>query len=99
MLRAVEATARLKKVARSTLAEDVYDQLRASIVSSVFRPGERLVEARLAEELGVSRGTVRDALRRLAADGLIEEQPHRGSVVKELTLDELVDIFNVRVGL
>jgi DNA-binding GntR family transcriptional regulator len=106
-LRAVEAShsstranvARLKLVSRSTLADNAYSELRESIVSAAFKPGERLIEARLADELGVSRGTVRDALRRLAADGLVEVLPHRGAVVKDMSIEELVDISNVRVGI
>jgi adenosylmethionine-8-amino-7-oxononanoate aminotransferase len=63
--------ARLPRVQRTSVAESAYVAIRASVISGRFKAGERLVEARLAEELGVSRGPVREALRRLCEEGLL----------------------------
>jgi DNA-binding GntR family transcriptional regulator len=79
--------------------DEVHGQLRDSIVSGRLVPGTRLIEKQLADELGVSRGTVRSALRLLAAEGLVDEAPHKGSTVREISIDELVDVFNARVGI
>jgi DNA-binding GntR family transcriptional regulator len=91
--------ARLPRVKRTSVAESAYTAIRASVVSGRFAPGEQLVEARLAEELGVSRGPVREALRRLCEEGLLVDILHRGTFVREFGPRELVDIYNVRIGL
>ena len=75
---------------------DVVDQIRALIVQRVYGPGDRLGEVELADRLGVSRTPVREALQRLAADGLVEIVPRRGARVVELTTDELEHIFELR---
>ena len=67
------------------LRQQVLDQLRAAIVDLEFEPGERLVERKLCERMGVSRTSVREALRHLEAEGLITTVPHRGPVVTEVT--------------
>jgi DNA-binding GntR family transcriptional regulator len=86
-------------VKRTSVADSAYTAIRASVISGRFRPGEQLVEARLAEELGVSRGPVREALRRLCEEGLLVDILHRGTFVREFGPRELVDIYNVRIGL
>jgi DNA-binding GntR family transcriptional regulator len=91
--------ARLPRVQRTSVAESAYVAIRASVISGRFKAGERLVEARLAEELGVSRGPVREALRRLCEEGLLVDILHRGTFVREFGPHELVDIYNVRLGL
>jgi DNA-binding GntR family transcriptional regulator len=73
-----------------TLGTTVLEILRASILSGRFAPGERLVEAELSRELGVSRGPIREALALLEGDGLVESISRRGKYVR--TIDEqLVD--------
>ena len=61
-----------------------------------YAPGQRLVEADLTAELGVSRGPLREALGRLAAEGVLELEPYRGAVVRRLTREDVEDLFSVR---
>lgn len=73
--------------------------LRAAITGGVVAPGHRLQEERLAEEYGVSRIPVREALRQLAAEGFVEIRPNRGAVVAELTAREAQGLLDVREAL
>ena len=74
----------------------VVDELRRLIVQRRFRPGERLVEERLAEELGVSRNPVREAIRMLAAEGLVEVNANRGASVASMTAQEARETIELR---
>ncbi len=74
----------------------VADAIRALVVTREFRPGDRLGEADLAARLDVSRTPVREALRQLAADGLVEHEPHKGARVVALSPDELEHVFELR---
>lgn len=73
--------------------------LREAILAGDLLGGARLGEVELAERLGVSRTPVREALARLAAEGLVELQPHRGAWVSTWTADELDRVFDVRLAL
>jgi DNA-binding GntR family transcriptional regulator len=95
----LEVADRLETISRTSVAESAYRAIRGSLLAARFRPGERLVESQLATALGVSRGPIREALRRLRHEGLVVELPHRGSYAREFTIDDVVDIYNVRVGL
>ena len=75
----------------------VSDALREAILSGEFLPGERLVEAQLMTRFGASRFNVRAALQDLAAEGLIETQRNRGAQVRKVSLDEAVEITEVRM--
>lgn len=86
----------LRRVA-APLREQVTNILRTDIVSSVIEPGTRLVEMALCARFGVSRPVVREALRQLAAEGLVEAVPHQGTVVVQLTLEDAQDLYEVRV--
>jgi DNA-binding GntR family transcriptional regulator len=77
----------------------VADELRQAILSGRYLPGERLVEDRLSDELGISRVPVREALRQLAGDGLVEVRPNRGAVVAEFSVDAARDLIEVRATL
>jgi len=81
------------------LGDLAHSAIRDAIVDGRLQMGERLVEAHLAEELGVSRGPVREALRRLASEGLVLERPHYGTFVTELSASDLVDVYNARIAL
>lgn len=83
-------------VARST--DDVYARLRSAIVEGDLRPNERMIETELADQLGVSRTPIREALQRLAADGLISGRA-RGWVVHEHTSEEIRQIYEARMAL
>jgi len=75
------------------------EALTRAIREGVYPAGQRLVEAQLTQDLGVSRGSLREALRRLASDGLIVLEPHRGAVVKRIERDGVIDILLVREAL
>ncbi len=75
----------------------IVERLRDDILAHRLSPGERLVECDLTSRFAVSRGPVREALRRLAADGLIEHAPHRGAVVRRLSQREIRELFQIRV--
>lgn len=80
---------------RRTAHEYVRDSLRLAILRGSLPGGTRLVQADLATELGVSTTPVREALRDLATEGLIELDAHRGAVVKKLAYSELVEIHDL----
>jgi GntR family transcriptional regulator of gluconate operon len=84
---------------RKLLAEDVADRIREEILSGGFSQGDRLVEASIAQQLGVSRGPVREALKLLRAEGLVREEPHRGTFVVRLTGADVREIYDLRAGL
>jgi DNA-binding GntR family transcriptional regulator len=84
---------------RKLLAEDVADRIREEILSGDFAQGERLVEAGIAQELGVSRGPVREAFKLLRAEGLVHEEPHRGTFVMRLTGADVREIYDLRAAL
>lgn len=83
----------------SYLREKVAEELRRGILSGRFEPGERLVEERLAEELGVSRNPIREAIRTLTSEGLIEVSPRRGAIVASLSQEEADELLEVRAAL
>lgn len=72
------------------------DNLRAAIVGGRFKPGERLNEKKLCQLTGVSRTSVREALRQLEAEGLVTTLPNKGPVVTKVTCEEAKDIYEVR---
>ncbi|WP_198037092.1 GntR family transcriptional regulator [Nocardia sp. BMG51109] len=81
------------------LRDQICDQLRERICDGRLAPGARLVEQTLADEFGVSRVPVREALRMLLAEGLIITLPRRGAVVTTLTEADLVHLFDIREAL
>lgn len=84
---------------RETLREKTVERLRESILNQFFEPGERLIERELCELTGVSRTSVREALRQLESEGLIETIPNRGPVVTSLSLEDAMRIYEVREAL
>ena len=80
-------------------AQAARDALRDAILGGEYLPGERLVEAQLCERFGISWFTVRAALQDLAADGLVKVERNRGAHVRKVTLDEAVEITEVRMVL
>lgn len=79
--------------------EQVLDQLREAIVEHRLEPGQRLVERELVELTGVSRTTIREVLRELAAEGLVDTIPHRGTVVASLSDARAGELYEVRAVL
>jgi len=83
----------------SPLTRMVVDTLRDRILSGAAAGGERLVEGRLSEELGVSRMPVREALRQLASEGLVTIEPRRGAAVTQFNEDQVREVVEVRATL
>ena len=89
----------MQRLENLTLWQRVYDFLREEILSERLRPGAELQEVALSEELGVSRGPIREAIGRLAAEGLVTVRPRRGAVVRSLSKDEFLELYQVREAL
>src|SRR5438552_13308929 len=87
------------KLENRTLWQRVHDHLRTEIRAERLLPGAELQEVALSQELGVSRGPVREALGRLAAEGLVTVRPRRGAVVRELSAREFIEAYQVREAL
>lgn len=85
-----------RSLKRKTLKQEVYDVLHDDIMSTALLPGTPIHEVAIARELGVSRGPVREALQKLAAEGLVEITPHKGAFVSSLTWKEFLDAYRVR---
>jgi DNA-binding GntR family transcriptional regulator len=82
-----------------TLWQRVYTHLRGEILSGALPPGTELQEVALSGTLGVSRGPIREALGRLAAEGLVTVRPRRGAVVRALSTEEFLEAYQVREAL
>jgi DNA-binding GntR family transcriptional regulator len=82
-----------------TLWQRVYEHLRVAIFDGRLEPGTELTEVALAEQLGVSRGPLREAIGRLAAEGLVTVSPRRGAVVRSLSKEEFLELYQVREAL
>ncbi|WP_346899711.1 GntR family transcriptional regulator [uncultured Roseibium sp.] len=74
----------------------VYQEIREAIVSGRLKPGERLVEERFAEEYGVSRNPVREAIRALGSEGLVDATSRKGTYVAELAPEKVREIIEIR---
>jgi GntR family transcriptional regulator, trigonelline degradation regulator len=88
----------VKRVA-APVREQVLDQLRDAIVHQRLEPGQRLVERELTEQTGVSRTTIREVLRELAAEGLVMTIPNKGTVVTSVSLARAAELYEVRAVL
>lgn len=80
----------------TTLRELALEKIRTAILEAHFRPGERLVERSLCEELGVSRTVVREVLRHLETEGLVDSIPNQGPIVARLDADTAAEIYQIR---
>jgi DNA-binding GntR family transcriptional regulator len=78
-----------------TLAASITNTLRGAILSGQLAPGEALGQEALAQRFGVSRIPVRESLKQLEAEGLVEARPHRGAVVARLTVEELDELYGI----
>ena len=81
------------------LREVVAETLREAIATGILEPGERLMEIQLAEELGVSRTPVREAIRKLELEGFVVMIPRRGTYVADLTIKDINEVFEIRTAL
>lgn len=81
------------------LREMVFESLREAIIHGRLKPGERLMEIQLAEEMGVSRTPVREAIRKLELEGFVVMVPRKGAYVAGISVKDIVDVFEVRAAL
>src|SRR5690349_16661112 len=86
-------------IQRQTIASLTVEALRERILRGDYPDGEPLRQDALADELGVSRIPVREALRQLEAEGLVTFNPHRGAVVSSLSLEEIDELFELRADI
>ena len=84
----------MREFRTTSLADQVFDKLENDIILGVYPRGEVLTELKLVEQLGVSRTPIREALRRLEMERLIEDSG-KGSVVLGITQEDLIDIMNL----
>lgn len=87
------------RMARGLLSDQVYQMLRQRIVSGDLVPGQRLVESDIARQLGTSQAPAREAIKRLAHEGLVSSLPHRGNYVAEVSAEQATEVREVRVAL
>ena len=78
------------------LSQKVYRILKTKIIKGDLKPGEKLLENKIAEQLGVSRTPVREALRELTAEGFVETTPNQAIIVSTVTFDEIWDLLQIR---
>jgi DNA-binding GntR family transcriptional regulator len=82
-----------------SLQERTYQAVRGALLKGDYMPGDRIYEGAIAQALGVSRNPVREALRRLQQDGLLEVRPHYGVYVATIPVEEIEDIYRIRGAL
>jgi DNA-binding GntR family transcriptional regulator len=81
------------------LSDNAYEGLRDAILNGRLVPGERLVEAELARQMMISRAPIREAIRKLEQDGLVQYHARRGTVVRRLSAEEIRDVYHLRAHL
>lgn len=91
------ASLRDSMISPRSVEESVTEALRSAILRGELEPGQRLAQVELSEELGVSRIPLRDALRRLEAEGLVEIDGRRGARVSSLTASDVSEIYEMRI--
>lgn len=84
---------------RGQTVDDIIGRVRNAILAGRIVPGQRLVANDLVEQLGVSRGSIREALQRLSAEGLVDITPNRGAMVRRLSREQVRDLFQIRINL
>lgn len=84
---------------RLLLHEEISQYIKEAISTGELKPGDRIVETRLAQELGVSQAPVREAIRELEFSGLVVQKPYSGTYVKQITVDDMRQYYEVRSAL
>lgn len=92
-------TGRTTVLGRRVLREEIKEYLIDAILRGELKPGDRIVETRVAQQLGVSQGPVREALRDLELFGFVVSSPFRGTQVREISNQDLVEIYPIRAAL
>src|SRR5688572_18246051 len=94
-----DSSGNVKPIGRRVFRERIREQLIEDILSGRLPPGSRIIETRLAQQLGVSQGPVREALRDLELFGFVVSSPFRGTQVRQISTDDLLEIYPVRAAL
>lgn len=81
----------------ASLRGKVFNQLQNDIINGKYQPGDSLIETRLSDELGVSRTPVREAIRQLELEGLVQAVPNKGAIVKGISSKDIQDIYTIRM--
>jgi len=81
---------------RRVLRDDVAEYLMDSILRGDLNPGDKIIESKLARELSISQGAVREAIRDLIAQGVLETEPYKGTRIRTLSKEQLNDYYDVR---
>ena len=89
----------MNQIKHSDLSKPVYDKLKAMILSNELQSGQKIIQEKLASELGVSRTPLNKALQLLEFENLVESIPRRGVYVKEIDMNEMLEVFDCREGL
>ncbi len=90
---------REQPIKRNGISGQVKDIILQRILAGHYQPGQRLKEMKIADELGTSQAPVREAMRSLEAQGFIDHRPHQGASVKSFSLEELLEVYQVREAL
>lgn len=85
-----------QKKIRKPISLKVYEKLKLDIIDNKLKPGEKLIELDIAEELKVSRTPIREALKLLEQEGLVTYFPRRGSIVSKISIEDALEIYEVR---
>ncbi len=85
-----------RKTKLSSLVDQVYERLRADIISGELPTGEKLVELEIATQMGTSQGPVREALQRLERDGLVDRQARSATYVTDISINQIYELFFIR---
>src|SRR5947209_19061185 len=96
---AVERSRRDSPLGGQSLRAEVRERLRQAIMQGELKPGEQIVESRLARQLGISQAPVREALRELEQMGLVVNHMRRGTFVRELTAQDAWEMYTLRAQL
>ncbi|MCF3638921.1 GntR family transcriptional regulator [Rhizobium sp. TRM95111] len=100
MVKNVDTLAALRiETPPATLREIALDRMRRAIINGLFEPGARLVERTLCDQLGVSRSVIREVIRHLEAEGLVEMLAKQGPIVARLSWDDARQIYDIRAAL
>ena len=89
----------MDQISHSNLSKPVYDKIKAMILSNELKPGQKIIQEKLASDLGVSRTPLNKALQMLEFELLLESVPRKGMYVKKVDLNEMVDVFDCREGI
>jgi DNA-binding GntR family transcriptional regulator len=89
----------IAQLQNSSLTTVVQQEIERAILAGEYEPGSKLIEATLAEKMGVSRGPVREAFRMLEEAGLVRTEKNRGVFVRDIPIDEAVEIFDLRAAM